>query len=52
MLDPFENKSNSNFFDTCLCYLCAFLGLIRYYKNYIKGYANIIVHLFELTKKM
>lgn len=28
-----------------------FLGLTGYYKNYIKGYARIIIPLFELTKR-
>jgi hypothetical protein len=26
-------------------------GLTRYYKNYIKGYANFVFPLFELAKK-
>ncbi len=29
----------------------AFLRLISYYHNYIKGYAKIVVPLFELIKK-
>ncbi len=28
-----------------------FLGLTGYYKNYINGYARIIIPLFELTKR-
>ncbi len=28
----------------------AFLGLTRYYKNYVKGYAKLATLLFELTK--
>jgi hypothetical protein len=31
--------------------VCAFFGLIKYYKNYIKGHAKIVFPLFELTKK-
>jgi hypothetical protein len=31
--------------------LCSFLGLIRYYCNYVKGYAKAITSLFELKKK-
>jgi hypothetical protein len=31
--------------------VCAFFGLIKYYKNYIKGYAKIAFPLFELTNK-
>jgi hypothetical protein len=31
--------------------VCAFFGLIKYYKNYMKGYAKIAFPLFELTKK-
>jgi hypothetical protein len=31
--------------------VCAFFGLIKYYKNYIKGYAKFAFPLFELTKK-
>ncbi len=29
----------------------AFLGLTRYYKNFVCGYAKIVVTLFDLTKK-
>jgi len=29
----------------------AFLGLIGYYMNYVKGYLRITIPLFELTKK-
>lgn len=29
----------------------AFLGLIRYYKNYVKGYAKLPSPLFELIRK-
>jgi hypothetical protein len=29
----------------------AFLGLIRYYRNFVHGYAKIIMLLFYLTKK-
>jgi hypothetical protein len=29
----------------------AFLGLIGYYKNYVKRYLRIVIPLFELTKK-
>jgi hypothetical protein len=29
----------------------AFLGLISYYKNYVKGYSCKAIPLFELTKK-
>lgn len=28
----------------------AFMGLIGYYQNYIKGYSHIAIPLFELTK--
>jgi hypothetical protein len=30
--------------------VCALLSLIGYYKNYDKGYAQLVVPLFELTK--
>jgi hypothetical protein len=29
----------------------AFLGLTRYYRNYMKGYSHITIPLFKLTKK-
>ncbi len=29
----------------------SFLGLIRYYRNYIRGYSQLATSLFELTKK-
>ncbi len=29
----------------------AFLALTRYYKNFVHGYAKIVVPLFDLTKK-
>ncbi len=29
----------------------AFLGLTRYYKNFVLGYAKIVVPLFDLTRK-
>jgi hypothetical protein len=29
----------------------AFLRLIGYYKNYVKGYLRIAIPMFELTKK-
>jgi hypothetical protein len=29
----------------------AFLSIIRYYKNYPKGYSHMVVFLFELTTK-
>jgi hypothetical protein len=29
----------------------SFLGLIRYYRNYIRGYSRLATSLFELTKK-
>ncbi len=28
----------------------AFMGLIGYYQNYIKGYSQIVIPLFELIK--
>jgi hypothetical protein len=28
----------------------AFLGLIGYYKNFVRGYAKIVVPLFDLTR--
>ncbi len=28
-----------------------FLGLVRYYKNYVKGYSWIAIPLFDLNKK-
>jgi hypothetical protein len=31
--------------------MCAFLGLTRYYCNYVKGYAKVDTSLFELKKK-
>jgi len=29
----------------------SFLGLTRYYRNYVQGYARLVAPLFELTKK-
>jgi hypothetical protein len=29
----------------------SFLGLTRYYQNYVWGYSRLVVPLFELTKK-
>jgi len=29
----------------------AFLGLTRYYKNFVCGYAKIVMPFFDLTKK-
>ncbi len=29
----------------------SFLGLTRYYRNYVWGYSRLVVPLFELTKK-
>jgi hypothetical protein len=29
----------------------AFLGLTRYYKNFVHGYAKIVMPFFDLTKK-
>jgi hypothetical protein len=31
--------------------LCTFLELTRYYYNYVKGYAKVVISLFELKKK-
>jgi len=31
--------------------LCTFLGLTRYYYNYVNGYAKVVISLFELKKK-
>jgi hypothetical protein len=31
--------------------MCTFLGLTRYYCNYVKGYAKVVTSLFEQKKK-
>ncbi len=36
---------------TLITNVCAFLGLINCYQNYIKRYAIIVIPLFELMKK-
>jgi hypothetical protein len=50
--DPKKIKVAINFpIPTSATNVWVFLGLIRYYKNYVKGYSRIAIPLFDLTEK-
>lgn len=43
--------ANNFLIPTSVINVWVFLGLIGYYKNYVKGYSWIAIPLFDLTKK-
>jgi hypothetical protein len=49
--DPKKVQDVKDFPPRSVTDVWAFLGLIRYYRNFVRGYAKIVVPFFDLTKK-